>query len=72
MTPLLWPTAVIADIHLGPDDIVRVVTLRTTKGTFKCPITKICPLPHVNSELYFHLLGGGSMYMPGQIFVYFL
>ena len=49
--PLHWPTAVITDIHPGKDGIVRVVTIRTPKGVFKRPITKICPLPRVNSEL---------------------
>ena len=44
-TPLHWPTAVIIDVHPGKDGIVRVVTLRTPRGTFKRPITKICPLP---------------------------
>ena len=47
-TPLQWPTAVITDVHPGRDGIVRVVTLRTPKGTLKRPITKICPLPRVN------------------------
>ena len=51
MTPLQWPTGVITYTHAGKDAIVRVVTLRTTKGTFKRPTTKICPLPRGNSEL---------------------
>jgi hypothetical protein len=51
MTPLQWPTGVITDTHAGKDGIVRVVTLRTPKGTFKRPTTKICPLPRGNSEL---------------------
>jgi len=50
-TPLHWPRAVIKETHPGKDGVVRVVTLRTPKGVFKCPITKICPLPRVNSEL---------------------
>jgi hypothetical protein len=50
-TQLNWPNAIITDVHPGPDGIIRVVTLRTPKGIFKRPITKICPLPHVNSEL---------------------
>ena len=49
-TPLQWPTAVITNVHPGRDGIVRVVTLRTPKGIFKRPISKICPLPLVNSE----------------------
>jgi len=50
-TPLHWPTAVITETHPGKDNSVRVVTLRTPKGTFKRLITKIYPFPHVNSEL---------------------
>jgi len=49
--PLHWPTAVITDIHPGKDGIVRVITIRTPKGVFNLPTIKICPLPHVNSEL---------------------
>jgi len=44
-TPLQWPTAVVTNVHPGKDGIVRVVTIRTPKGVFKRPITKICPLP---------------------------
>ena len=50
-TPLHWPTAVIKETHPGKDGIIRVVTLKTPKGVFKCPITKICPLPRATSEL---------------------
>jgi len=49
-TPLYWPTAVINDINPDKDGIVRVVTLRNPKGTFKRPIAKICPLPRVKDE----------------------
>ena len=49
-TPLHWPTAVITDVHPGKDGIIRVVTLRTPRGNFKRPITKICPLPRVNEK----------------------
>jgi len=47
-TPLQWPTAVIQEIHPGKDGIVRVVTIKTPKGLFKRPTSKICPLPCVN------------------------
>jgi hypothetical protein len=49
--PLQWPLAIITDVHPGPDGKVRVVTIKTPQGTFKRPIAKICPLPHVNDEL---------------------
>jgi transposase InsO family protein len=47
-TPLQWPLAVIQDIHPGKDGIVRVVTVKTPKGVYKRPTSKICPLPCVN------------------------
>jgi len=49
--PLHWPTAVITDVHPGADGKTRVVTVKTPKGTFKHPIAKIYPLPHVKNEL---------------------
>jgi len=49
--PLHWPTAVITDVHPGADGRIRVVTVKTPKGTFKHHIAKICPLPHVKNEL---------------------
>jgi hypothetical protein len=38
---LVWEKAVISDIHTGRDQLTRVVTLRTVRGTLKCPVTKI-------------------------------
>ena len=49
--PLHWPRAVITDVHPGTYGKIRVVTVKTSKGTFKWPIAKICPLPHVKNEL---------------------
>jgi len=49
--PLQWPTALITDVHPGRDGRIRVVTIRTPKGTYKRSITKICPIPHVDEEL---------------------
>jgi hypothetical protein len=42
LPPLVWNKAVICDTHAGRDGLIRVVTLRTAKGTLKQPITKIC------------------------------
>jgi hypothetical protein len=50
-TPLQWPIGVIINVHPGTDGNIRVITVKTNKGTFKRPISKICSLPHVNSEL---------------------
>ena len=43
-TPTKWPLARITKIHPGHDGKVRVVTVRTEKGTYKRPIVKIVPL----------------------------
>jgi hypothetical protein len=43
--PLTWPTGIIEETHPGADDLVRVVTMRTSKGSCRRPITKICPFP---------------------------
>ncbi|XP_055632434.1 uncharacterized protein LOC129772927 [Toxorhynchites rutilus septentrionalis] len=43
--PLQWPLARIVDLHPGADGVVRVVTIRTTRGTYKRPVNRICPLP---------------------------
>ena len=42
--PTKWPLARIEQIHPGPDGKVRVVTLRTSKGTYTPPVIKIVPL----------------------------
>jgi len=49
-TPLQWPTSLIQETHPGKDGIVRIVTIKTPKGIFKRPITKICPLPRVKGK----------------------
>jgi hypothetical protein len=56
-TPLQWPLSVIQDIHPGKDGIVQAVTVKTPKGVYKRPTSKICPLPCVN-DMYVHLLVG--------------
>lgn len=42
---LSWPLARIIEVHPGHDGITRVVTVKTQKGIFKRPVTKIAPLP---------------------------
>jgi len=49
--PLQWPTAIITDVHPGRDGRIRVVTVKTPTGTYKRPISKICPIPHESEEL---------------------
>jgi hypothetical protein len=48
LLPFVWKKAVISDIHAGRDGLRRVVTLRSAKGTPKCPVTKIFLLPKVD------------------------
>lgn len=43
--PAKWPLARIQHVHRGPDNLIRVVTLRTATSTFTRPIVKICILP---------------------------
>ncbi|XP_072400755.1 uncharacterized protein [Diabrotica undecimpunctata] len=43
--PCQWILGRISEVHPGPDGVVRVVTVRTSKGTLKRAVTKICPLP---------------------------
>ena len=44
MIPTKWPLAGITEIYPGQDEKVRVVTVRTPKGTYKRPIVKIVPI----------------------------
>lgn len=46
--PTQWPIARIQRIYPGSDGIVRVVDLKTAKGTYRRPVHKIAKLP--NSE----------------------
>lgn len=44
-TPLRWPMGRIIEIHPGLDGTTRVVTLKTSTGTLKRPVVKLCWLP---------------------------
>lgn len=43
--PAKWPLARVTKLHPGPNGLTRVVTVRTTTGSYKRPITKVCVLP---------------------------
>ena len=45
-----WPFARIEQIHPGPDEMVHVITLRTSKGTYTGPVVKIVPLITQNDD----------------------
>ncbi|XP_055590754.1 uncharacterized protein LOC129742843 [Uranotaenia lowii] len=48
--PMRWPTARVIQTHPGEDGIIRVVTLRTPKGSCTRPVSKICLLPIASSS----------------------
>lgn len=43
--PLNWSLGRIVEVHPGKDGVNRVATVRTTRGTYKRPITRLCLLP---------------------------
>jgi hypothetical protein len=46
-SPLSWPIGRVTDLSPGSDGVVRVVTIRTTHGTFQRPVNKLVALPPV-------------------------
>ncbi|XP_018405041.1 PREDICTED: uncharacterized protein LOC108781544 [Cyphomyrmex costatus] len=45
LAPLQWETGRIQEIHPGPDGITRVATVRTARGNFVRPLSKLAILP---------------------------
>lgn len=45
MPPLNWSLGRVEELHSGADGIVRVVTLKTAKGSIRRAVANICPLP---------------------------
>ena len=43
--PLHWPLGRVQDVHPGKDGVVRVVTVKTSKGVYKRGVSKVCALP---------------------------
>ena len=43
--PLSWPLGIIEEVFPGADGVVRVVNVRTTKGTYRRPVVKVAVLP---------------------------
>ena len=43
--PLKWPLGRVERLYPGPDTIVRVAQVRTSKGLLDRPLVKLCPLP---------------------------
>lgn len=48
--PLLWPLGRIIEIYPGQNGIHRVASVRTSKGIYKRPITRLCLLPFETKE----------------------
>ena len=48
--PTKWPIARVVEVHPGKDKRVRVVTVRTARGTYKRPIVKIVRLLHPDGQ----------------------
>ena len=42
--PTKWPLGRVIEVHPGTDKLVRVATIRTSKGTYKRPISKLAVL----------------------------
>lgn len=45
LPPLKWSVGRVSEVHTGADNVVRVVTLKTSSGTFKRAVQKVCPFP---------------------------
>lgn len=44
--PLHWPISRVLEVHLGEDNVVRVATVKTSSGTFKQAVNKLCAIPN--------------------------
>ena len=51
IVPTQWPLARITEVFPGKDGLVRVAMVRTTKGVYKCPVSKIALLLPSDSNL---------------------
>lgn len=50
LPPNQWLLGRILELHPGPDEYVRVVTVKTKNGTLKRPVVKLCRLPIASNE----------------------
>ena len=50
ITPTRWPLARVIKVHPGSDGLVRVVSVKTSSGTYKRPVTKVVLLLHPDPE----------------------
>jgi len=45
LAPTQWRLGRVVDLHAAPDDVIRVVTVRTERGNSKQAVRNLCPLP---------------------------
>ena len=45
LPPNEWCLGRVIGVHPGSDQVVRVVTIKTSKGTYKRPVSRVCLLP---------------------------
>ncbi|GJQ80629.1 hypothetical protein Trydic_g9215 [Trypoxylus dichotomus] len=45
-----WKLGRITEVQPGKDNVVRVVTIRTSSGQMKRSVTRVCPLPVLNED----------------------
>lgn len=45
LPPLCWTLGRVQDTYPGEDNVIRTVLVRTSKGSYKRPITRLCVLP---------------------------
>ena len=50
LPPMNWKLGRIVEVHPGQDNIVRIVTVRTSTGTYTRNVNRLCPLPIVESN----------------------
>lgn len=50
LPPTKWVLGRVVGLHKGTDGITRVATIRTTQGTMKRPLVKLCVLPVESTE----------------------
>ena len=51
IVPTQWPIARITEVHPGKDGLVRVATVKTVKGIYKRPVSKIALLLSSDANL---------------------
>lgn len=51
LPPLQWSLGRVTALHSGQDNVIRVVTLKTSNGLFKRAVAKLCPLPIATDDI---------------------